>query len=261
MSTQPTGSPTWIDLGTHDIDGAAAFYGELFGWDFTDQGEDFGHYNMITTNGAPVGGAMSSLMGPEGPTEEPQNPTAWTVYLGTNDIEATLSKVTEQGGKIYYPAMPVGELGSMAIAEDPAGAAFGLWQANQFAGFEFTGKHGSPVWFEAMVSDFDAALPFYRDALGWDTHSMGGEDNEEFRYVTNGKDDAATAGLCDTSAWGDMPPYWRLYIGVDNTDESLEKVKALRGTVLDGPEDSPFGRLATVQDPQGAAFQIIQIQE
>lgn len=183
------------------------------------------------------------------------------MYLGTDDIEATLSKVTEQGGKIYYPAMPVGELGSMAIAEDPAGAAFGLWQANQFAGFEFTGKHGSPVWFEAMVSDFDAALPFYRDALGWDTHSMGGEDNEEFRYVTNGKDDAATAGLCDTSAWGDMPPYWRLYIGVDNTDESLEKVKALRGTVLDGPEDSPFGRLATVQDPQGAAFQIIQIQE
>lgn len=71
MSTQPTGSPTWIDLGTHDIDGAAAFYGELFGWDFADQGEDFGHYNMITTNGAPVGGAMSSLMGPEGPTEEP----------------------------------------------------------------------------------------------------------------------------------------------------------------------------------------------
>lgn len=58
-----------------------------------------------------------------------------------------------------------------------------------------------------------------------------------------------------------MPSYWRLYIGVDNTDESLEKLKELGGTVLDGPEDSPFGRLATVQDPQGASFQIIQIQE
>ena len=40
-----------------------------------------------------------------------------------------------------------------------------------------------------------------------------------------------------------------------------EKLKELGGTVLDGPEDSPFGRLATVQDPQGASFQIIQIQE
>lgn len=157
--------------------------------------------------------------------------------------------------------MPVGELGSMAIAEDPSGAAFGLWQPHQFDGFEFTGKHGSPVWFEAMVSDFDAALPFYREALGWDTHAMGGDDNEEFRYVTNGEDRAATAGLCDASPWGDMPSYWRLYIGVDNTDESLEKLKELGGTVLDGPEDSPFGRLATVQDPQGASFQIIQIQE
>ncbi|MBD2765763.1 VOC family protein [Kocuria sp. cx-455] len=260
MSTQPAGSLAWMNLGTHDIDGAATFYGDLFGWDFADQGEDFGHCNMITNNGAPVGGAMSSLMGSEGPTEEPQNPTAWTVYLHSDDIEATLTKVTEQGGTIYYPAMAVGELGSMAIAGDPAGAAFGLWQPNQFAGFEFTGNHGSPVWFEVMVKDFDAALPFYRVALGWDIHAMGGEDNGEFRHITNGRDRAATAGLRDTSAWGDTPSYWRLYIGVNNTDESLEKFKELGGTVLDGPQESPFGRMATVQDPQGAAFQIIQIQ-
>ena len=74
MSTQPAGSPTWIDLGTHDLDGAAAFYGEMFGWSFDDQGEDFGHYNMITNNGAPVGGAMSSLMGPGVPPRSPRTP-------------------------------------------------------------------------------------------------------------------------------------------------------------------------------------------
>lgn len=261
MSNRPTGSPTWIDLGTHDLDGAVAFYGELFGWDFSDMGEDFGHYNMISNHGSAVGGAMSSLMGPEGPTEEPQNPTAWTVYLHTEDLEETLNKVTSQGGTVHYPAAPVGELGFMAIIEDPAGAALGLWQPNQFEGFEVTDSHGSPVWFEAMVQDFDAALPFYRDALGWDTYFMGGDENPEFRYVTNAQEDAATAGLCDVSAWADMPSHWRPYIGVDNTDESVKKLKELGGTVLDGPEDSPFGRLATVQDPQGASFQIIQIQK
>lgn len=261
MSNRPTGSPTWIDLGTHDLDGAAAFYGDLFGWEFTDQGEDFGHYNMITNNGAPVGGAMSSLMGPDGPTEEPQDPTAWTVYLAAEDLDATLAEVTEQGGAIHLPAMPVGELGSMAIVEDPTGASFGLWQPDQFEGFEITGTHGSPVWFEAMVRNFDVALPFYRNALSWDTHYMGGEENPELRYVTHGRDDDAAAGLCDASLWLDGPSYWRLYIGVNNTDESLEKVKELGGTVLDGPADSPFGRVATVRDPQGASFQIIQIQE
>ena len=29
-----TGAPNWIDLGTPDLDGAGAFYGNLFGWRF-----------------------------------------------------------------------------------------------------------------------------------------------------------------------------------------------------------------------------------
>ncbi len=34
--------------------------------------------------------------------------------------------------------------------------------------------------------------------------------------------------------------------------------RAKGGQVLDGPADSPFGRFATVADPQGAQFQINQ---
>jgi predicted enzyme related to lactoylglutathione lyase len=29
--TYEPGTPSWVDLGTPDVDGAAAFYGELFG--------------------------------------------------------------------------------------------------------------------------------------------------------------------------------------------------------------------------------------
>ena len=49
-----------------------------------------------------------------------------------------------------------------------------------------------------------------------------------------------------------------MYFGVEDVDAALSTVTRLGGTVLDGPMDSPFGRLATVADPQGASFQIIQ---
>ena len=33
-ANQPDGTPTWIDLGIPDLEGAMRFYGALFGWDF-----------------------------------------------------------------------------------------------------------------------------------------------------------------------------------------------------------------------------------
>lgn len=258
MSTRPTGSPIWIDLGSHDLEAAIPFHTELFGWTFTDQGEDFGHYHMITRDGSPVGGAMSTLMGPDGPTDQPQSPTAWTVYLATEDVQATTDNAQRNGATIIVPPMPVRELGSMAVLEDPAGAVVGLWQPDQFEGFVSVPEPGAPVWFEAMVRDFDAALPFYRDVLDWNPQYMGGDEQAEVRYVTNDVQDAASAGLYDASSWNPTSSYWRAYIGMEDTDASLAKLQQLGGTLVDGPEDTPFGRLATVQDPQGAQFQIIQ---
>ncbi|GAB2478006.1 hypothetical protein GCM10027030_10340 [Luteococcus sediminum] len=55
-----------------------------------------------------------------------------------------------------------------------------------------------------------------------------------------------------------MPSYWRMYLCVEDADATIEKVKELGGSLLDGPMDSLFGRVATVADPQGAQFQINQ---
>ena len=42
----------------------------------------------------------------------------------------------------------------------------------------------------------------------------------------------------------------------DLRERRLEVIREHGGTVLDGPQDSPFGRVTTVQDPAGATFQI-----
>lgn len=106
---------------TDDVDGAIAFYGELFGWAFADQGDDFGHYRLIRQGDTLVGGLMSTLMGPDGPTSEPTAPTTWNVYLHTDDLAATLEQVPGAGGQITFGPMDVADrVGRRSSSTRPA---------------------------------------------------------------------------------------------------------------------------------------------
>lgn len=269
------GGPVWIDLGTHDIDGAVEFYTALFGWDFHPGSEEFGGYRMIHKDGLPIGGAMTTLMGPDGPSEQPQGPTAWSVYLRTADIESTVTAASEHGAQVIVPAMDIADLGKMAMVIDPSGAAVGLWQSDSFDGIANCARVGTPVWFESMTTDFDTAQAFYRDVFAWDVHSESGqegsgqdgadqqEEGPQVRYVTHGTGETTAAGLCDAKSFlpEGTPSYWRIYFGSADLQASVAKVEELGGSVLDGPVDTPYGPLVTVADPQGASFQILEIAE
>ncbi|QNV39875.1 hypothetical protein IDM48_11105 [Rothia amarae] len=87
------GDPMWVDLGSDQLEESKKFYSELFGWEFTDTGADFGHYNIITLNGQRIGGAMNSLFGPDGPREKAETSNAWSVYLKVDDMEQSIEAV------------------------------------------------------------------------------------------------------------------------------------------------------------------------
>lgn len=254
----PSGRPTWMDLGTHDIAGAEEFYTSLFGWEFVDQGPDFGGYRMVKKGENLIGGAMSTLMGPDGPTGTPQFPTCWTIYLDVADIDAALAKVPGKGGTVMMPATTVGDAGRMALVQAPDGAVVGLWQKIEFPGFELDMSAGTPVWIETLSKDYDAAVDFYTAVFDWTLADMP-SGNGQPRYATNGEGDDAHCGICEANAWlpDEVPSFWRMYLQCDDVDATLERITELGGKVLDGPMDSPFGRLATVADPQGATFQVI----
>ena len=55
----------------------------------------------------------------------------------------------------------------------------------------------------------------------------------------------------------DVPPHWEVCFRVEDADAALVRVEQLGGSVAAGPDDSPYGRLATVVDPTGAAFTIV----
>ncbi|WP_233548780.1 VOC family protein [Galactobacter valiniphilus] len=113
-------------------------------------------------------------------------------------------------------------------------------------------RPGAPYWHELFTRDFGASLDFYSAAFGWDVSVVS--DSDEFRYATLGADAAARAGVMDASSFlpEGVPAHWRVYFGVEDARAAAEVVAQLGGTVLSGPEDTPYGTIVTIQDPFGA---------
>ncbi|KQN88931.1 VOC family protein [Arthrobacter sp. Leaf69] len=246
------GAPCWIDLMTSDTGKAKEFYGELFGWTFeTGDQEKYGGYIMAAKNGKPVAGIMQKQ------EDQAGFPDVWSTYLRTDDASATVSSAAEHGGQIYLQPMDVPDQGRMAMVADATGASIGVWQPGEMKGYGLAAEPGTPAWHELHTKEYATAVKFYQDVFGWDTDVMS--DTPEFRYTTLGAGDAAKAGIMDASGYlpAEVPSNWQVYFAVADADASIAKAQSMGARVVDGPDDSPFGRLATLADPTGAMFKIV----
>ncbi|SLM98116.1 Putative hydroxylase [Brachybacterium faecium] len=261
MMTRSTGTSTWLDLSVTDTEAATAFYGGLFGWEFEDLGESMNHYHLIRNDGALVGGLMN-VSGMTCPAGDPLT-AEWDVYLAVDDAEARAGQAAAAGGMVIVPPDAISDAGRMAIVLDATRAPIGMWQAGTLEGYEFTGKPGSPVWFELMTHRYDEAAAFYTEVFDAQLVPMAEEmTGPDFRYATNGPGESASWGLCDaTRMMPEDATGWRIYLGVDSSAAAIARVEELGGSVLDGPMPSPFGTVATIADPEGATFQISAMAE
>lgn len=117
---------------------------------------------------------------------------------------------------------------------------------------------GTFCWIELGTTDPLAAKEFYAKLFGWTTREQDiGEMGIYYIFQKKGRDAAAMYRIGPTMEG--MPPNWMSYISVESADASAEKAKKLGATVLDGPFNvDTHGRMAVLQDPQGAHFCIWQ---
>lgn len=107
-------------LNTTDPEAARHFYAAVFGWRIESVGTDEEPYWGIF-NEEGLNGGMMSL--PEGAGA----PSHWLVYFTVADLDGSVTRVGELGGRVLVPPMPVGS-GRIAVATDPQGAAFALFE-------------------------------------------------------------------------------------------------------------------------------------
>src|SRR5438105_14455298 len=113
-------APAWVDLSSTDAAAARDYYSKLFGWKVELAPEpDAGGYALAKLGGKDVAGI--------GPQQNPQAPSAWMVYIGTRDAEATAKKVQAEGGKVIAPPFDVLDQGRMAVFQDPSGGFLQVW--------------------------------------------------------------------------------------------------------------------------------------
>jgi uncharacterized protein len=245
----PSGTPCWVDLGVDDVTRASAFYSRLFGWDIQAGPPEAGGYTMCLQDGHPVAG-IAPKQGP------PDTPTVWTIYIASDDADETAGKITAAGGKILAPPVDVMDVGRAALAADPAGAAFGIWQAGNHTGFGLASEPGSVCWNETFSRDMEGSQAFYSAVFGYEYGDMS---TPEFRYATLKIDGQEVGGIGELGASvpPEVPAHWSTYFAVGATDAAVAAVTGAGGSVTREPWDTPYGRMAVVADDQGAAFSLM----
>lgn len=255
MTSYPHGVPCWMDLATPDPAGARSFYGELFGWEFTEESTDRPDvaYSMARKDGHTAAGMMllSEEMSSGG------MPPAWTTYVNVDDVEATVSKVQPAGGAVLQPPLEVMDAGRMATVADPAGAVLALWEPAGHIGAEVVNEHGALIWNELTTPDPAAVSGFYGSVFGWTSESVPMEGGGEYILFHLESAEQPVAGATPPPAPA-VRTSWGVYFAVDDAAMIVARAKELGGEIFLGPTTMPgVGTMATLRDPHGAMFSVM----
>jgi predicted enzyme related to lactoylglutathione lyase len=250
------GSFCWVEVGTTDAGKAKQFYTQLFDWETEDVPAGPTTYTLLKKNGKQIGGLYE--LTPE--MQAQGTPSCWTSYVAVESADAASKKAASLGGRVVVEAMDVMEHGRMAVLQDPAGAVFAVWQPKQHRGAEIADEPGTVCWTELATRDRGAAAKFYGGLFDW----QGSEQQMgPMKYTTWMNGEAPAGGMLEIDANGqDVPPHWMPYVQVEDCDAAAAKAARLGGTVCVPPTSIPtIGRFAVIQDPTGASFSVIKLEQ
>lgn len=250
-TTTLTNKPAWVELSSTDPAASRDFYSKLFGWD-VDVSEDpqYGGYGIARLGDSTVGG-----IGPK--QEGDPSPTAWSIYIGTDDIDGLAEKVQAAGGTVVAAPFDVGDQGRMAVFQDPTGGFISAWQGALTSQFS-SGTANSFGWAELNARGVDRAIPFYENVFGWTTSSTPFGDGEEYtQFAADGENFAGVLEM-NPAVPAEVPSYWMPYFLVQDVDETYRRALELGAREMVAPADIPGdARFAIISDPQGATFGLL----
>ncbi|MEW2292060.1 VOC family protein [Streptomyces sp. NPDC006743] len=235
-SAYTEGVPCWVDAQLSDTAAGRRFYGELFGWTFEEK-EAYGGSVLALLEGRPVAALA--------PKSDGRMPTVWTVYFAAPDMGALAARIRAGGGQIVGDARQVGHYGTAALAADPEGAVFGLWQPGRHAGFGVRHQPGSFDWAQLYTRDTETANAFY-----------GGLFHEAL-FGRDTRPDFGRAPVTDVFP-AEMPPHFLVHFRVARAEAALGTAARLGGRVQVPPFETSYGTVAVVADDQGASFAVLE---
>ena len=119
---------------------------------------------------------------------------------------------------------------------------------------------GTFCWTDLATTDQDGAKAFYQGLFGWEAEDLPVGDGITYSMMRiGGKDVAAISPQPQQQREAGVPPMWNSYVSVESADTAADRAAALGATVHAPPFDVlESGRMAVIQDPQGAFFMVWQ---
>ena len=245
-ATAIIGTPAWVDLATTIRGGPRVLRGVV----------RLGHPGQP---GSPVRWLRHredrrSGRGRDRRTQSPDQPAAWSVYIGSDDLEALAQ--TAAGGAVVAPPFDVGDQGRMAVFTDASGAFISAWQGTQMGGFQTTGAERLRLG----RAERPRVVAPCRSTRGL---RLDGEGRRVARAavhrVPGRRPQHRGATEMSPMVPAEVPNYWLVYFAVDDVDAIHRRAVDTGGGELVAPLDFPGGRMSIVRDPQGAAFGLMRL--
>jgi predicted enzyme related to lactoylglutathione lyase len=109
---------------------------------------------------------------------------------------------------------------------------------------------GRFVWHDHISTDPARARDFYSQLLGWEIEVWKPGEVDYPMIMVNGQSHGGFG-----PAQGGAPSHWLGHVAVESADETARRAGDAGGGVLGEPMDIPeVGRMAVIQDPQGAVL-------
>src|SRR3954451_7728860 len=163
------GVPCWVAAVHPDPDAAAAFYGELMGWETEDlmPADSPESYIVCRLRGRDVAGLVSN-----GPAPAPPK-ALWGTHVWVDSADATADAARQAGDTVIAKPFDSPGGGRVAVLADPSGAAFCLWEPQERHGAQLVNEPSA--WAMSLLStpDPEAATDFYGALFGWQAEGFG----------------------------------------------------------------------------------------
>lgn len=177
-------------------------------------------------------------------------PPVWNSYVTVEGADAAVDRAKELGGTVHAPAFDVMDVGRMGVVQDPMGAFFLVWEPKTHIGASLVNAPGALTWNDLACTDEGVAHAFYSELFGWTITPLEGM---AMPYSTIKTMAGRTNGGMRPAMDGE-PPNWLVYLGTDDIEASVDRLRELGGGTMTDPMDIGVGTIAIVRDPQGAVF-------
>ena len=247
------GEPCWADLQTGDVAAAKDFYGKVLGWTYKDLPTPDGR----TYAQAFAGQHLVAAIAPQGPLQQEAGAHGqWNVYLAASDAASLLQDVAHAGGEVLFGPEAVADTGILAFIDPPAGGTTGIWQPGTHNGTGLFNEDAALSWAELLTPEPQAAVGFFQQLFGHEVTEYPQDDGGTYTTLMVGG--AEVAGI----AAAEGPAGWQIYFGVTDVPDAVRRAVAAGAEVLvepDEPDDETPGATATLKDPQGGVFSLLEV--